>query len=123
MWHIRIIRYTAVYLFLWFGIQQLVDPGAWLGFLPEWTGYFPVPGEMLVRLNGWFEIICAIALLGGFYTRVISLILGVHLVFIGLSLSGPTAIRDTALGLFVLSLAFANPDDWTVDALVHKKAT
>jgi hypothetical protein len=41
-----IIRFTMVGLFLWFGVRQLVDPAAWTVFLPQWTGYMPIPGEM-----------------------------------------------------------------------------
>ncbi len=111
----RIARYTAVGLFLWFGFAQLLDPGTWLAFLPEWTGYFPIPGEMLVQWNGFMEVILAFALLAGLYTRPVAAVLGVHLLMIGLSVSGPTAVRDIALALFVLSVAVQKADAWTLD--------
>ena len=111
----RLARYTAVGLFLWFGFAQILNPAPWLAFLPDWTGYFPIPGEMLVQWNGWLEVILAFVLLMGVYTRVIAAILGIHLFLIGLSVSGPTAVRDIALSLFVLSIAFQKPDAWTVD--------
>lgn len=119
----RIARYTAVGLFLWFGFAQILNPGMWLSFLPTWTGYFPIPGEMLVQWNGWFEITAAFALLLGVYTRPVALVLGVHLLLIGLSVSGATAVRDIALGLFVISVGVQKADVWTVDHVLAQKTS
>lgn len=117
---LRLARYTAVGLFLWFGFAQLVDPGTWLAFLPTWTGYFPIPGEMLVQWNGWFEVVAAFALALGLYSRPVAVVLGLHLLFIGLSVAGATAVRDIALGLFVISVGLRQVDAWTLDAYFAK---
>ncbi len=114
-----VARFTTVGLFLWFGIAQLNDPSLWLAFLPEWTGYFPVPGETLVSLNGWTEIVLAAMLALGFRTRVVQSILGVHLFAIGLTVNGATATRDIALALFILATSIEKPDSLTFDARVR----
>ncbi|MBI2473625.1 DoxX family membrane protein [Candidatus Uhrbacteria bacterium] len=114
------IRYTACLLFLWFGIQQLTDPNSWVVFLPEWTGYFPIPSEMLIQLNGWMEVVLALMLVMGLYTKFVALVLGAHLMGIALSVGQATGVRDAALALFTLSLVFSHPDIWTIDRRFQK---
>ncbi len=115
-----VARYTTIGLFLWFGLAQIQNPGEWLAFLPEWTGYFPIPGEVLVGLNGWTEVVLALMLALGLYTRVVQIILGVHLFAIGLNVNGPTATRDIALALFILATSIEKPDPLTLDARLKK---
>ncbi len=111
-----IVRYAAVVLFLWFGVMQLTGPEAWVGFLPEWTGYFPMPGTMIVQLNGLTEIVLALALGIGVFTRVVAVLLGVHLLGIAITAGGAIGVRDAALAVMTTSLAFAAPDCLTLDA-------
>ena len=115
----KIVRYTACFLFLWFGTQQLLNPASWVAFLPAWTGYFPIPSEMLIQLNGWFEVVLALMLGTGLYLRMASLLLGVHLLGIALSVGDATGVRDAALSAFTLSLVFTKPDTWTLDEHLH----
>ena len=115
-----IIRYTACFLFLWFGTQQLNDPNSWVVFLPEWTGYFPIPPEMLIQLNGWMEVILALMLGIGLYTRFAALVLSLHLMGIAASVGQATGVRDATLALFTLSLIFTKPDALTIDHRFQK---
>lgn len=110
-----IIRYTIALLFLWFGVQQMMSPESWVGFLPEWIGYIPIPAEMLVKWNGWFEIICAMCLAAGFFTRFVSFILGIHLLGIAVSIGGATGIRDAALAAITLALSVTPADQYCAD--------
>lgn len=112
---LRLLRYAFFLLFAWFGIQQLQDPSAWVGFLPTWTGYLPIPGPMLVQLNGWFEIIASIALLFGVFTRIIAVILSLHLIGIAIQAGGAIGVRDAALAVIGIAIAFAKEDSWTMD--------
>ncbi len=111
-----LIRLSLVLLFLWFGVQQLIDAETWVGFLPEWTGYLPVPGETFVQLNGLMEVVFAALLGAGVFTRLVSAVLGGHLLFIALSVGGAIGVRDGVLGLVTVALAFSTPDRWTMDA-------
>lgn len=115
-----VVRYSAVALFLWFGIAQIYSPTIWVGFLPEWTGYFPIPGEMLVQLNGLLETVLALALFIGILTRAASILLGLHLFGIALTAGGAIGVRDAVLAAMTFSLAFSKPDQFTLDAITHR---
>jgi uncharacterized membrane protein YphA (DoxX/SURF4 family) len=110
------LRYSFALLFFWFGFQQLTDASTWVTYLPEWTGYFPIPGEMLVQINGLFEVCCAALLALGIHTRIIAGFLGLHLLGIAASVGGATGVRDAALGMIGISLACQMPDAYTLDA-------
>lgn len=115
-----LLRYGLAILFLWFGWQQLSDPAVWLGYLPEWTAYLPIPGEMFVRLNGWLEIIGAIFLIAGLQLRWVATILGLHLVAIAIETRGAIGMRDAAISLIAFALALAEPDHLTMDSRYKK---
>ena len=112
---IIMIRYAIVLLFTWFAVQQMLAPGVWTAYLPTWTGYLPIPAEMLIRLNGWTEFILAVLLAVGCYTRIIATILGLHLIGIAWTAGGAVGVRDAALAVCTLALAVAPPDPWTLD--------
>lgn len=116
-----VIRWALVLLFAWFAVHQLMDPAAWVGYLPEWTGYLPIPGEMLIRLNGWMELIGAVLLALGAATRVVAVVLGVHLAVIALEVGGAVGVRDAALAAVTIALGLSPADAWTLDAK-HKKS-
>ncbi len=110
------LRLALVALYGWFGVMQLQDPSVWVGFLPEATGYLPIPGEMLVRLNGWFEVVAAATLLLGVYTRAVAFVLGAHLAGIAITAGGAIGVRDATLAIATFILTLNAPDSWTVDA-------
>ncbi len=115
-----LLRWSWVALFVWFGTQQLLNPSDWIGFLPEWSGYMPIPGEMLIQLNGWLEICLAAALLLGCFTRLVSTLLALHLLGVAISAGGAIGVRDAALSMVGFALALSEPDAWTVDHRVRK---
>ncbi|MCC7357131.1 DoxX family membrane protein [Candidatus Uhrbacteria bacterium] len=116
-----VLRWSFSFLFAWFGLQQMLHPADWVSFLPEWTGYMPIPGEMLVRLNGWVEFICCIALFIGCYTRVIAAFLAMHLIGIAVTTGGAIGVRDSVLATIGIALTLSKPDEWTLDAKTIKK--
>lgn len=116
-----IIRYAFVILFLWFGFQQLLHPEVWVSFLPNFLGYFPIPAEMIVQLNGWLEIILAVMLGIGIYTRIVFTVLGLHVLGIAVTAGGAIGMRDFMIGITGIALGLADPDDWTFDAITEKK--
>jgi len=118
-----ILRYSWALLFFWFGYAQLTDASAWVFFLPEWTGYFPIPGEMLIQLNGLMEICGAILLAAGVFTRLVSAFLAVHLGIIALSVGGAIGARDATLSAVGFALALMDPDPWTLDERQKQKKT
>lgn len=110
-----LLRWSWVALFAWFGTQQLLNPSDWIGFLPAWTGYFPIPAEMLIQVNGWIEICLAAALFIGCFTRVVATLLAVHLLGIAVFVGNATGVRDAALSAVGFALALSQPDAWTLD--------
>lgn len=118
-----VLRWSFAVLFFWFGLQQLLDAGDWVAFLPEFTGYLPIPGDTLVQLNGWVELCFATALLFGYRVRIISALLAVHLFGIALTVDGATGVRDAVLGSIGVVLALSSADEWTIDAYFKRRAT
>lgn len=118
----RLLRYTWSSIFLWFGIQQLVGPDAWVSLLPEWAGYLPVPGDMLIQLNGWSEIVLATMLMLGVWYRPVILFLTIHLALITMGMSGATQVRDLGLTMIGIALLFDQRDAWPVSLLTSKHA-
>ncbi|MBI5728801.1 MAG: DoxX family protein [Candidatus Magasanikbacteria bacterium] len=117
------VRYAFAVLFLWFGTEQLLNPDMWVAFLPAWTGYLPVPSLMLIQFNGWFEIVFALLLALGGFTRLVAAALSLHLLGIAVTAGGAIGMRDFALSIMGGALVFSRPDAWTLDALFAKKKT
>lgn len=116
--HTRLIRFTIVALFLWFGSQQLIDAASWTAFLPGWVGYFPIPAETIIQWNGLFEVIGALMLAVGAYVRIVAALLGLHLMGIAASVGGAIGVRDAALAVCTLALVIAPTDEWSIDARI-----
>jgi uncharacterized membrane protein YphA (DoxX/SURF4 family) len=110
-----ILRISLALVFLWFGINQVYSQSEWVGFIPDFLSEIINP-NLLVLINGSFEIILGIALITGFYTRLSALLLSLHLFGIALSIGyNPIAIRDLGLALATLSIFFNGTDKWCYD--------
>ncbi len=115
-----ILRVSLALVFLWFGINQLYDPFAWTGLVPQFFTQF-ILAKSLVIANGCVEIILSLFLISGTYTRIVSILLGLHLLGIAVSLGySAIAVRDFGLSLATLSIAFFEPDRFTVDGRSKK---
>lgn len=115
-----LLRYSWVLLFLWFGYAQLTDTASWVFYLPEWVGYFPIPGEILIQLNGLLEICGALLIGAGIFTRLTSVVLAIHLGIIAISVGGAVGVRDAVLATAGFALALQDLDPWTLD-MRHKQ--
>lgn len=112
-----ILRIGLASVFLWFGINQITDPSAWFGFVPESaTALTGLSVARLVFLNGVFEIVFGTALLFGLFTRLSAALLLVHLlqitVIVGLDSIG---IRDLGLCTALLAIFLNGADTYTLD--------
>jgi len=100
---IVLLRLGMVFVFLWFGIQQLTNPSSWVGFVPSFVDSL-VGAEKIVFINGLFEILASILLLLNIYTRPVALLLAIHLGGIAVTLGfTPIGVRD--MGLTIATLA------------------
>jgi len=111
-----LLRISISFLFLWFGTTQLINPGAWISFIPKFVLSFGFHENYLVIFNGLFELIFGALLLIGLYTRLSSGLLALHLFGIALSIGyNPLGIRDFTLALATLTVVFAGSDKYTSD--------
>ncbi len=118
-----ILRLSLSLVFLFFGVSQVYNPASWTGFVPNFVSSIITPGTA-VLINGFIEIFFGLLLIFGLYTRFSSLILGLHLFVISISLGlTPLGVRDFGLALATISIFFSEPDKFCLDERLKKKET
>lgn len=118
-----VLRFAMAAVFAWFGTSQLADVDAWTALVPSWaTAFSGMSTETLVRINGVFETAGSALLALGIFTRLVALLLSLHL-FVIASVFGisPTGVRDFGLALATLSVALAGGDAWTLYPKKHSE--
>jgi uncharacterized membrane protein YphA (DoxX/SURF4 family) len=114
-----VVRVGMSLVLLWFGYSQLVDTPIWVAWLPAWTSALPVAAETLIRINGIFEVVFGLALLVGFYTRVVALLLALHMVNIVITVGyNATGVRDFGLAVAMIGVFLYGPDRFTLDSFL-----
>ena len=105
-WGMYLLRFTMAGVFLWFGFSQLFDSLKWVSLVPDWAvSLVHLPPAMIVMGNGVFEVVLGSMLAMGFYVRIISFVLGLHLLPIAMQFGfEATGIRDIGLSLASFSL-------------------
>lgn len=98
-----ILRLGLAFIFLWFGFSQISDVTTWVSFVPTFLGNFINPA-FLVLVNGIFEIVAGICLSFNIFVKQISILLGIHLFFIAVSI-GLTSVGVRDIGLALASIA------------------
>ena len=113
-----VLRFGLVFLFLWFGISQILNPNSWTAWVPEWgTSVLGLDAVKVVLINGWFETVGGIFLAIGFWTRWIALVLSLHHLFIAYEVGyNDIGVRDFTLAASSLALSFFGPDKYTLDS-------
>ncbi len=113
-----VLRFGLAIVFLWFGFSQLKNPELWTGLLPGFLN----ASVSFIYLNAIFEIIFAFLLMVGLFTRIVSFILGLHLIGIIFSLGyGAVAVRDVGLAIATFSIFLHGADEFCLDILIKKK--
>ncbi len=122
-WAPVILRFGMGLVMLWFALQQLGSPTAWVGYLPEWTKNLPISQIDFIYINGWFELTFGALLIAGFYTRIVALLLSLHLLGIVFSVGySPIGVRDFGLTIALFSIFLSGPSDWSLDKFFEKMA-
>jgi uncharacterized membrane protein YphA (DoxX/SURF4 family) len=105
---IHLLRIGLAGVFLWFGFSQLLDSLRWVSVVPQWAvDLLRIPPAMIVMANGTFEIILGSLLAMGFFVRIISFVLALHLLPIALEFGFvATGVRDIGLALASFALSF-----------------
>ena len=106
---IPIIRIGLALVLLWFGIDEIINPENWFGYIPSWLSYIlPFSPYFFITLNGIFEIMMGVLLLIGSYTRIIAFIAALHLLSITVVVGyNEIGVRDFGLTLMAVSLIFS----------------
>ncbi len=115
-----ILRIALSAVFLWFGIDQLVNPGYFLGYVPAWIHSNPalpiLSAHSMIIINGIFEVIFGIFLLIGLFTRIAAFLLALNLFGIAFSLGyNDIAVRDFGLAFAAVSLVFSGGGELSFD--------
>ena len=110
-----LVRVSISLVFLWFGINQLLLPEDFMGYLPEQILGLDF-AQSIVLMNGIFEIILGGLLLVGLFIRPTALLLCIHLLTIIVSLGyNDIAVRDAGLMLITFSIFLGGADKWSLD--------
>ncbi len=111
-----IIRLGLVFVFIWFGLNQLLNQSTWTSLIPD--GLIKATGisaSTFVVLNAMFELFMAGLLAFGIQTRIVASLLFVHMFAIigdlGLTAVG---VRDVGLMFALLSVAFQGTDEYSL---------
>lgn len=111
----HLLRLGLSAVFLWFGFSQLIDSLSWVAIVPDWAvNLVHLPPAMIVMANGVFEVVLASLLAMGFFVRIISFILALHLISIAFDFGfSATGVRDLGLVIasFALSLIYTKTKD------------
>jgi uncharacterized membrane protein len=103
--------YAVSFIFIIFGIWEIINPQYWAGFVPSFVSRLPGSANFLVQIHGIVLAAAAISLAFDF-KRKIAAALGT-LMMLGIVISlyidsgfSTLLIRDIAITLFVASLFF-----------------
>jgi uncharacterized membrane protein YphA (DoxX/SURF4 family) len=107
-------RWGIAAVFLWFGLNQIFDSAAFMGYLPDFMLSLEY-AQTLIILNGVGETVLGTLLLLGFFIRPVALLLFLHLVGITINLGyNDIAVRDTGLAIVTLAIFLRGKDKWTL---------
>jgi uncharacterized membrane protein YphA (DoxX/SURF4 family) len=97
---------------LWFSVQQLLHTQVWTAYVPDSVAKFlHISAFALVIFNAVFELIFGILLAFGWQTRIVALLLGLHLFDIMWTVGyGEIGVRDFGLAVATLVIAMNGPD-------------
>lgn len=105
---IWLLRIGLAGVFLWFGFSQLFDSLKWVSIVPDWAvNLMHLPPAMIVMANGLFEVVLGSLLAMGFFVRIVSALLALHLLVISIDFGlVATGIRDFGLVIATFALSF-----------------
>ncbi len=116
------LRIGISLVILWFGSEQLLHPDLWTAFLPSWAKSLPFSQITFIYFNGSLEVVMGLLLIIGLFTRIVSIILALHLLGIVFTLGyNDIAVRDFGLFIALISIFLYGADDYSLDTKLDKK--
>lgn len=118
-----VLRYAMGLVFLWFGINQLINPNNFIGYLPTFI-FNSSYAVTFVYANGIFEIIAGTLLILGILVRWVAALLALHLIAITFDLGySELAVRDFGLAVATIAIWLWGEDTWCLGKKWKKKIT
>ena len=112
---IPIIRISLALVLLWFGIDEIINPENWFGYVPSWLSNV-LPLDLFFILNGTLEIVVGFLLLIGLKTRIVAFIAALHLLSITVVVGyNDVGVRDFGLTMMAVSLIFSGAGVLSLD--------
>jgi uncharacterized membrane protein YphA (DoxX/SURF4 family) len=107
-----VLRYGMASVILWFSVQQFMHPDVWTAYVPDSiVAMTHVPAIMLVYFNAVFELVFGLLLVFGWQTRIVALLLALHLFDIMYTVGyGEIGVRDFGLAIATLTIFMNGPD-------------
>ena len=107
-----ILRYGVSAVILWFSLQQFIHNGQYIGFIPDSiVAITHISANILVFFNALFELVFGIALVFGWQTRIVALLLALHMFDIMWVVGyGDIGVRDFGIAVAIL-VVFMNGTD------------
>jgi len=102
---------------LWFSIQQFLHNSVWTAYIPDSiVSLTHMSAPTLVLLNAIFELVFGLALMFGWYTRLASLLLALHLFDIMWVVGyGEIGVRDLGLAIGTFVVFMNGPDIFCIN--------
>lgn len=118
----KVLQIGLGLVMVWFGLQQITSPTSWIGYLPEFVNSLPISEITFVSFNGWFEVVFGILLIAGFYTRIVTGLLSLHLLGITFTVGyNEIGVRDFGLSMALVSIFLQGPSTWSLDEYFKKR--
>ncbi len=107
-----VLRYAMSAVILWFSIQQFLHNSTWTAYIPDSiVSMTHLSASVLVFFNACFELVFGLALVFGWQTRIVALLLALHLFDIMWVVGyGEIGVRDFGLA-FGTIVVFMNGSD------------
>ena len=119
---VALLRLGISFVFLYFGINQLISPKDFIAWLPSEASIIPLSSVTLIILNGSLEVFLGIMLLLGLYTRISAVILSIHLFAITYTIGyTQIGVRDFGLSVATLALALTGPGVFSVSNYIRER--
>ena len=107
-----VLRFGMSAVILWFSTQQFLHPDIWTAYVPDSVvAMTHVSALVLVYFNAVFELVFGFLLLFGWQTRIVALLLALHLFDIMWVVGyGEIGVRDFGLAIATLVVAMNGTD-------------
>ncbi len=117
-----ILRLGLGFVFSWFGLDKLLNPQNWQGYItPALAKLIFIDMSLFILLLGILELVIGLMLLLGLFTRLVASVAAVQLLVIIISLwFNEITVRDIGLFSIAVSLILNSSNYLALDKLIKR---